>query len=178
MNILTLDLENNQPSGSIIQVGYCIGNLESGAILDTGSHLVRLPFPELLADRIVDLCGIRPMDLFTGGIDLMDAYQIMAQKHREYECLMNPVTWGGGDSETLRKQLAMENDSWLFGRRWFDTKTLFVTRQLALGLPYQGGLARSMTKVGLKFEGRKHDARDDAINTWRMFMALVGEMRK
>jgi inhibitor of KinA sporulation pathway (predicted exonuclease) len=67
---------------------------------------------------------------------------------------------------------------WAFGRRWIDTKTVYVTRRLALGLPYQGGLARSMTKLGLAFEGRKHDALDDAINTWRMYYKLVEEIRR
>lgn len=177
MNILTLDLEMNQPSKSIIQVGYCIGSLESGAVLDTGSHLVRLPAGEVLNPRIIELCGITERALTDEGISLMDAYLIMAQKHRAYECLMNPVTWGGGDTQTLREQLHME-DGWVLGRRWLDAKTLFVTRQLALGLPYRGGLARSMTKLGLKFEGRKHDARDDAVNTWRMYYKLAEEMRR
>src|SRR5574343_167567 len=105
MNLLVLDLEMNQPSRSIIQVGYCIGNLESGAVLDTGSHLVRLPAGEKLDHRIIELCGITEQSLADEGISLIHAYLIMEQKHREYECLMNPVTWGGGDSQTLREQL-------------------------------------------------------------------------
>lgn len=32
MNLMALDLENNQPSGKIIQVGYCIGNNDTGEI--------------------------------------------------------------------------------------------------------------------------------------------------
>jgi inhibitor of KinA sporulation pathway (predicted exonuclease) len=177
MNLLTLDLEMNQPSGSIIQVGYCIGNLETGAIIYTGRHYVELPVGEKLCPKITELTGITEQHLATQGMDLQAAYILLQAAHKQHNCLINPLTWGGGDSAELRKQLGMEG-GWAFGRRWIDTKTVYVTRRLALGLPYQGGLARSMTKLGLAFEGRKHDALDDAINTWRMYYKLVEEIRR
>jgi inhibitor of KinA sporulation pathway (predicted exonuclease) len=35
-----------------------------------------------------------------------------------------------------------------------------------------------MTKIGLSFRGRKHNASDDALNTFRMYRALLAEFIK
>jgi inhibitor of KinA sporulation pathway (predicted exonuclease) len=35
-----------------------------------------------------------------------------------------------------------------------------------------------MTKLGLAFQGRKHNALDDALNTFTMYRALLAEFRK
>ena len=56
---------------------------------------------------------------------------------------------------------------------WIDTKTLFVSWRFANGKPIQGGLAKSMLKVGIKFEGRKHNATDDAVNTFRTYVRML-----
>jgi len=94
------------------------------------------------------------------------------------ERVLNPITWGGGDTETLREQLQLDREQWLFGRRWLDAKTLFVAWRMAQGRELQGGLGRSMTKLGLAFEGRQHNAIDDAENTFRIYRALLFEFGK
>ena len=101
--------------------------------------------------------------------------------HERYVSFVNCITWGGGDSQELLGQLTANNPEftgWCFGRRWLDAKSIYVSYRLANGLPIQGGLAKSMTKVGLKFEGQKHNALDDSENTFRMYCTLLWKMKQ
>ena len=180
---LALDLELNQPSNKIIQIGACVGDIETREILDTFSVFVN-PNEELGycnggendGKTITDLTGITQSDV-DNGVNLREAYLQLLDFSKDYNCFINPVTWGGGDSEEIRRQLYEDpNNSdipWAFGRRWIDAKTLFVSWRFANGEPIKGGLARSMLKLGLQFQGRKHDAEDDAINTLLVYFKLL-----
>lgn len=42
MNVITIDLEMNQPSGEICQLGYCIHNVKTGKLLQNKAVLVKL----------------------------------------------------------------------------------------------------------------------------------------
>lgn len=173
--LVALDLEFNQPSQRIIQIGAAIGDLRTGNILSRLSLYVN-PL-EALNPEISKLCGITPAALDNAG-SLLDAYvQLKAwlEPFRE-ERQLNPLTWGGGDSQQLREQLALQDESWPFGRRWVDVKTVFVALQHGRGLEGTGGLARSMKHMRRPFVGRPHDALDDAVNTFRMYCALLAEM--
>jgi inhibitor of KinA sporulation pathway (predicted exonuclease) len=172
--VVSLDLEMNQPSGAIIQLGACIGELSSGLIIDSISIITNPN--EALDPRITALTGISTAAV-SGSSDLATGYDALAAWLDPYvgTRYLNPLTWGGGDSIYLRDQLGshVTHDRWLFGRRWTDVKTVFTAWRMAQGKPPEGGLARSMTKLGLSFEGRKHNARDDAINTFRTYIALM-----
>jgi inhibitor of KinA sporulation pathway (predicted exonuclease) len=173
----SLDLEMNQPSKKIIQIGASVGNIKTGQIFDKLSVFVN-PH-EHIAPFITELTKITQDDV-NHGLELEEAYRKLQKMHENYSSFVNPITWGGGDSKELLDQLKQENphfEGWCFGRRWLDTKTLFVSWRFANGQPIQGGLARSMTKVGLKFEGQKHNAMDDAINTFRMYIAMLAIMK-
>ena len=173
-NIVALDLEMNQPSGTIIKVGVAVGSLKSKTLLFKKGYIINVG--EVLDPRIIDLCGISQLDIHA-GISLRESYEQLKTIMAQFECFMNPLTWGGGDSETYRSQLG-NPDRWIFGRRWIDVKTLFISRRIAQGLSVQGGLARSMTKMGLAFEGRKHRADDDAANTFKMYCRLLEEFKQ
>jgi len=184
---LSLDLELNQPSNKIIQIGACVGDIETGEIVDRFSIFVN-PHEELgycdggenSSKTITDLTGIT-QDQVDNGVELREAYLQLVEFAKKYETFINPITWGGGDSEAIRQQLYADpynqNLSWIFGRRWIDAKTLFVSWRFANNEPIKGGLARSMLKLGLKFEGRKHDAEDDAVNTFRIYVKLLELLR-
>lgn len=73
--------------------------------------------------------------------------------------------------------LAKKVPTWVFGRSAIDVKKLFQVYQLANNISYRGGLAKSMTKLGLTFNGTKHDAKDDAVNTARILWALMQKMK-
>jgi inhibitor of KinA sporulation pathway (predicted exonuclease) len=170
-----VDLEMNQPSGKIIQIGAVVANIRTGEVLERLSAIVN-PF-EPLNPFIIELTGITEERINNEGIMLEEAYIKLWEMHKKHGSFINPVTWGGGDVVEILEQ--MKGNSTLtdfppnFGRRWIDVKTIFVSWRFANRQPIQGGLGRSMVKVGLKFEGRKHDALDDAFNTFRMYMRML-----
>lgn len=178
MKLLSLDLEMNQPSGKIIQVGACVGDTRTGQVLDTLSVFVDPE--EELSEYIVTLTGIYPAHIINEGKTLLEAYELLRDFHLKHQCFMNPLTWGGGDSYELRQQLkiqSVEPEDWCFGRRWIDVKTLYITKRIAIEANLQAGLAKAMHREGLQFKGRKHDAKSDAINTFYMFVHLMRKFK-
>lgn len=173
----SLDLEMNQPSKKIIQIGAVIGNISTGQVLDRISVFVNPS--EHLNPAITQLTKITQQDV-DNGLTLEEAYRKLQRMHENYESFINAITWGGGDSQELVSQLMSENpffEGWCFGRRWIDAKTLYVSWRLANGQPIQGGLAKSMTKVGLNFKGQKHNALHDAENTFFMYLKMLEKLR-
>jgi inhibitor of KinA sporulation pathway (predicted exonuclease) len=170
----SLDLEMAQPSGNIIQIGAVFGNIETGEILQELSLIVN-PH-EQLSEFIVNLTGIT-QEAVDGGMELAEAYKLLKEAHIANKAFTNPITWGGGDSEAIRQQIGGVDERYIFGRRWIDAKTLHITWCLANGIRYQSGLAKSMLKHGFKFDGRKHDALDDARNTFLIYRHLLGKFK-
>lgn len=177
MKLTVLDLEHNQPSGKICQIGMVVGDTQTGEI----THRLKIYVNpgEPIAHFITELCGITQEQINQQGVSLSEAYLQVKDFHRQYSEFMNPVTWGGGDSETLRVQLGFgDTDDWCFGRRWIDAKTLAVSRMIARdNTVLSGGLSSAMKRFGLKFTGRKHDAQDDAENTFKIYHHMLYLMR-
>lgn len=173
-NIFSLDLEYNQPSNTIIQVGYVIGNLKSGEIIEKKQHNVYTE--EDINPYITTLTGITTEDV-RNGENLVDIYQEIKDLHIRYNCFRNCLTWGGGDSLDLRSSLDLDDEMFVFGRRWVDVKTLFVSYCFANNMKTQSGLAKSLIRMGSKFEGNKHTAADDAYNTFLMYRILLEELK-
>ena len=174
--LVSIDLEMNQPSGKIIQVGCALHDRNTGLPVEMFFRFVNPGEP--LDDRIAKLTGTTQDDLDRAGT-LNDVYQQLVSWIAPYDekRALNPLTWGGGDAECLRDQLGLDGERWLFGRRWIDVKTLYTCWRWANGHAGDGGLARAMTKMGLRFEGRKHNALDDAINTFRIYSKLERELK-
>jgi len=173
MNFFVMDLEMNQPSEKIIQLGAVVGDVKTGIIYDEISVYVNPQ--ESLSEKIVNLTGITDAKV-QSGTTLLDAYEQAKVLHQKHSCFMNPVVWGGNDAGFLRSQLGMDNETWIFGRRFIDVKTLFVGYAISNDMKLFGGLARSMGKVGLKFQGKKHNALDDSKNTFYMAHFLISKM--
>jgi inhibitor of KinA sporulation pathway (predicted exonuclease) len=170
----SLDLELNQlQPAKIIEIGVAVG--EDGKILDTLSIFVNPQ--EKLLPRITELTTIT-QEQVDSGLSLPNAYKVLKQfilKHQP--AMLNPVVWGGGDCEALRSELGLEAENFVFGRRYFDAKTLYQTHRIACGLPWPGGLKKSMQRLGLKFRGTPHRAVDDAINTYLVFHHLLEKLK-
>lgn len=175
-HFVALDLELNQPSQRIIQLGAVIGHFPTGRVVDEFCAFVNPG--EALDPRIIELTGVQQEDVDGAG-PLVQAYDELVAWLAPYAAdrQLNPLTWGGGDSHSLRQALGLADERWVFGRRWTDVKTLYVAWRTSRGDEPRGGLARAMTKFNLAFEGRKHNARDDARNTFRMFVALCAQFQ-
>lgn len=168
----SIDLEMNQPSGKIIQIGVSVGNILTGEKLGAFEKVVSPGEP--LDPRIVILCGITEQDISSKGVPLTEAYQELQDFLLPFSDVrqLNPLTWGGGDSMALRSQVGVQDERWLFGRRWTDVKTVYTAWQHSRGREAIGGLSTSLKQMGMKFEGRPHSAEADAWNTFRMYFKL------
>lgn len=176
MKILSFDLELNQdPRGSkIIEIGACVGDVNTGEVLEEYSAFVN-PH-ELLVDHIITLTSITQAQVDAAGT-LEEAYRGMEAMAHRHDCCRMPIVWGAGDGHALRKELP-SHVSWSFGRRELDVKAIFQAYQMARGEKVQAGLAKALTRLGLAFKGRKHRANDDAINTFIIFDALMKKFNK
>lgn len=175
MIFTSLDLEMNQPSGKIIQIGAVIGDIKTGIIIEKMSYIV--DSGEKLDPKIITLTGIT-QEVHDNGMDLQYAYALLESGHISHKSFRNPITWGGGDSLELRQQLGLERDSFIFGRRWIDAKTLFQSYCLSNNMKIQSGLKKSCHRMGVQFEGPAHDALQDALNTFKLFRVILSTMNK
>lgn len=169
----SLDLEMNQPSGKIIQIGAVVGNIKTGEIFEKLSVFVNPK--EDLSPMIITLTGIT-QDMVDSGVTLEEAYTKLKDMHVKHNAFVNAVTWGGGDSKELGDQLKLENNNftgWCFGRRWIDVKTLYVSWRIANGQTIQGGLKNSCKKLGVPFQGPAHRADMDALNTFFAYKKIL-----
>lgn len=172
--VVAVDLEFNQPSRRIIQIGAVLGLVSTGNVLS--SFETKVNPCEALSETIAALTGIDAGELGAAP-DIHTAGRNLAVWLRQWDSvrLLNPLTWGGGDTASLREQLGVRDERWLFGRRWVDVKTLYGAWRMAQGREGAGGLAKCMGRLGLEFLGRPHNALDDSLNTFRTFRALLAE---
>lgn len=165
--ILSLDLEMMQPSKNIIQIGACIFDLQKCEVVETFNRYVN-PY-EPISEYIEKLTGISDHTVQEQGVPLKQAFLDLVGWSSKFDRLYQVVTWGGGDMPTLREQIEKLDEpinlGWPFGRRELDVKTIHQFIQVTRGEKPASGLAKSMTRYGLKFTGTKHDAVFDAINT-------------
>lgn len=173
--IVSLDLEYNQPSKKLIQIGAVVGDLTTGEVVSRFSVFANPG--EVLDPFIIKLTGITQADVDAAG-DIKEGYEKLVDWLQPYNATrtLNPLTWGGGDSEDLREAVGIDREDkqkWVFGRRWTDVKTVFTAWRAAHQRPWDGGQARSMTKLNMVFQGRRHNALCDAENTFRTYVALL-----
>jgi len=187
-NFCSLDLEMNQPSGKIIQVGAVVGNIRTGEILGKLNAIVDPQ--EFITDKIVKLCGITDEMIAEEGTDLSTAYFKLVDFCEKFDCSKMVIQWGCGDVDELKAECEevgmhfnmgfgdkISNDTinFIFGRRCFDVKQFAQARRIQEGKSMQGGLARALVRAGLVFQGRKHWAPDDAYNTFVLFRKYLWE---
>ncbi len=170
---LSLDLEFNQPSRRLIQVGVTLGS----RMQSEEEWVVRqwlLDPQEPLAPEIVALTGITEAELASHAVPWEQMARELAELLTQHKPFINPVTWGGGDSEALRTGLRERSIEFpFFGRRWVDVKTCHTFLALTHGRNPSGGLRSVMQQYKLRFAGTPHRADHDAFNTLRLFFAML-----
>lgn len=188
MNFISLDLEMNQPSGRIIQIGAVVGDPITGVIIDRFNAFVNPE--ESITPFITQLCAINNTLIKEEGETLPEAYQRLKCFCDSYQTCKMPIQWGGGDSRCLYDDLLrvgvdvdrrfgvkLNDNAYVFGIRYFDAKQTMQEYLLKNHKSLQCGLSKAMTKLGLKFEGRKHRADVDAENTFNIYhRLLMGEV--
>jgi inhibitor of KinA sporulation pathway (predicted exonuclease) len=170
---LALDLEMNQPSNNIIQVGITLGS----RMQSEEEWLVRqwlLDPLEPVSAAITSLTGITTEDIQTQAVTWRQMARELGALIDEHKPFINPVTWGAGDSAELLAGMQKRDIEFpYFGRRWMDVKTVHSFLALTQGMNPSGGLSRTMTQYRLQFKGEQHRAHHDAFNTLRLFVRLM-----
>lgn len=174
MNIICIDLELNQPSQKIIELGYVIANVKTQKIIRKESIYVN-PNEEL-NPAIIELTGIT-QEQVNSGVDLTEAYNIMCKYIFKYEVNKHVIQWGTDHFE-LRNDLGIEWNNYIFRRRAHDIKSLYQI--YAMSQPNGStvvGLGNAMKKLGLEFVGKQHCAADDAYNTLVVMFELQNKFK-
>lgn len=171
-NYLALDLELNQPSNKIIQVGIAIGSMAQPANCFVKSWYVNPHEP--INPEITILTGITDADVVEDTTPVAEIAGQISDLIKMYNCFVNPVTWGGGDSKELLDLFRSNSVEFKhFGRRWIDVKTIHQFIRVAKDKSFTGGLASAMGDYKLSFKGSQHRAGDDAANTLGLYFKLL-----
>lgn len=174
---LALDLELNQPSGKIIQVGIAIGKADD-RFENYFTKKWYIDPNEPIDQFIIDLTGITDGDIRTNCVSHETVARELSELIKEHNCFVNPVTWGGGDSRELLDEFSQRCvDFPHFGRRWIDVKTWYTLMMFARGKNPTGGLASAMGAFKLHFRGTAHRADIDAVNTLALFFKIIERQR-
>lgn len=163
MKAVFFDLEMNQPSNKIIEIGAVTYNLKLGNKL--ASFHCHVNPHEILNPTITTLTGIQQ--------EQVDAAQEIKYALREFfdwfimqGCGGKLVCWGQ-DALLIRRvarELGMEVPKILE----LNFKEMFKWTKAARRLPEKGGLAASMKELRMEFEGEPHRALNDADNLARL----------
>jgi inhibitor of KinA sporulation pathway (predicted exonuclease) len=185
MKLMSLDLEMNQPSGSIIEIGAATIDCRTGNIL--GTFHTHVDPDELISGEITTLTGITDQDT-KGAPRVSEAYRLLEAFHSASGAFMNPLVWGSGDrndSNILWNQAkCQDNDNIgknFMGRRVIDVKDLCQSRSARLGDQMSGGLASHVERYGLGWDhafGEPHRALADAHNTARLWWKISDMLRE
>lgn len=178
-NLISLDIEMEQPMSNpqtpdssiyepeTIQVGFCVISPQ-GEFLLSGLYNIHKEYQ--LSDFIKKLTGISDNDL-ANGVSLAEAYVGLCQTRERYDASRKILTWGQGDQQQIQKELGV-SVPWQFGNSSFNVKHLYQFYAEHNGLNSSGGLKKVCDRLGIKFEGRAHNALTDSIMTAKVYLKL------
>jgi len=174
MRCIAVDLEMNQPSRKIIQIGAVCFEPDTGKIV-SNFHMFVNP-GEPINPEIIELTRITDeMVNFSPNI------QVAAQRFTDFKKSLqaNPIgiVWGAGTSNDVRKiyeESGLDNP---FHVRIIDVKAVFqmLANTSSAEMRQKCGLKRAceILKIGWALDhGEQHNALADAFNTYRLYMFL------
>lgn len=165
MKVIVLDLEMNQPSEKIIQIGawHISVNVEGFKFVEDFDCFVNPE--ELLSEEIIKLTGIKQFQVDGAEKTLKAAQDFIA-----WVKYVNPhmcVSWGA-DWYWFMQQTGYRPG------RVLDLKLMHNLLQAqSSGKKRSKGLLGALNSYGIKFHGQQHNARLDAYNTGLLMQAMI-----
>ena len=163
------DLEMNQPSNKIIEIGYVVGD-KKGRIYEKGSVYPIIDEP--ITSYITELTGISQDMLDTPPEQVAGIINQVIKRHNPS---LKPITWGSGDVHQLLSQypgISLHN-------RYLDMKTLYQMECIATNESTQSGLFRAASRRDIDTGTlAAHKAVDDAYVTYLLFVQYINKFKK
>ena len=161
-----VDLELNQPSRSIIQIGAIQFNVKTGETIKELDLYINPAEP--LDQYIIDLTGIT-QEQVDSGIPLTEGL-------KQFWAFLEGkqvAAWGSDLVLLKAKSLDLEVET---PERLTEMDLMPMANILRCAIPNggRGGLRKTMATFGLEFAGRPHNALTDARNTARLVSCWVG----
>lgn len=162
-DIIILDLEANQPSSKIIEIGAVKLLRDNGIHPDKFQTFIKIDEP--LDKFIINLTNITEKDL-KNAPEFIEAFNLFENWcHKESKNILL-ASWGNWDIPLLRKHCEDNNIKYPFRGKTMDIKSVVVFLSMFFGRKLNSdGLGKALKTWEVKFKGQKHRAVDDAYNT-------------
>jgi DNA polymerase III epsilon subunit-like protein len=172
MKLVVVDLEMNQPSSRIIQIGAVCFRPEAGELIDTFDQLVHPG--ESISPEIVALTGISDEAVAQTPKIQVAAEKFVAFK-KQHQASPIGIVWGAGLSNDVRKIFDEAQIESPFRSRIIDVKGVFQMYANASGarIRQKVGLSKACEILQLGWDekfGPPHRALADAYNTVRLYL--------
>ena len=171
--LLVIDLEattyadrDRDAVRDVIQVGACELRLADGAAQWSDSILVR-PTSSEVTPYCAKVTGITPEQAMR-GIPFTAACEWL-----KYRCLARRLAWasfGEWDRMQVTAQCEREGVEYPFSASHLNIQLLAALR---FGWTRQGSLRKALARLDMRFEGKPHDARYDALNAARVLAKVL-----
>ena len=164
MKGIIFDLEHNQPTPSIIQIGAVLCDYKKRTIVKRFNRYCLLPKGEILDPYIQDLCDIPEDFLEEHGISFVSAVNEFWTWVHDCNCGGNIAAWSK-DLIVLEKQSREAGVTPPTNLHSLDLKEMGKLFRIPKGSKAKGGLQNTMQLFNLTFKGRPHDGLTDSENT-------------
>jgi len=179
MNVISLDLEFNKKGEKleeIIQIGVAVGCLYTKQIISSKSIYIK---PIRPINSQVRALTARYSSSDITDLSLVDGYKSLRDYLAPFNPSKNAIVWGNRDSHYLYTQVRRATKGqrvmypWPFSKDEIDVRVILQFLLLTKGISFYKSLSDALEVFNLRFEGRAHDAKYDAINTLRLYFHLL-----
>lgn len=148
----------------IIEIGYAILNTQDNQIIETGSIVVK-PEVSKITPFCTNLTGWT-QEAVDRGISFKEACETLSGSLRAGS---RPwASFGNYDAAMFKKQCERTGVKYPFTPQHLNVKPMAFTFTSEMA-----GTGRTLSLLGLQFEGRQHSGKDDAYNVARILQFLA-----
>lgn len=166
MKTCVLDLEMDQPSNEIIQIGAVALDVKQANITDKFNIYIKIN--KQLNPVITQLTGITDDILNTQGVEYPFALQEFWAWMRKSGCGKNLSSWGNDYWQIINDSKTLNIDMPKYPRCLNIKEMASVLRCSFPSAKSRGGLSNTLALFNLEFKGTPHNALDDAWNTAKL----------